>query len=44
MSWFKALLRWGSRAKLVGADLTGNQYFEKTLARGKVECRYVVAW
>lgn len=35
MSWLKALLRWGARAKLVGTDLAGNQYYEKAIARGE---------
>ncbi len=31
MSWLKKLLRVGSKARLMGVDLKGNQYYEHTL-------------
>lgn len=31
MSWVRRLFWLGSRAKMVGTDLAGNQYFEKTI-------------
>ena len=33
MSWLRKVLRLGSRARIAGTDLNGNQYFE-TEARG----------
>ena len=35
MAWLRSLGRYMSRAKLVGTDLAGNQYFEKVVQEGK---------
>ncbi len=32
MSWLKKLLRVGSKVRLVGVDLRGNQYYEQIRA------------
>ncbi len=31
MSWLKKLLRFGSKVRLVGVDLRGNQYYEQII-------------
>ncbi len=38
MSWLKKLLRFGSKVRLVGVDLRGNQYYEQIMEGSLLDC------